>query len=217
MKRTTFIVLCIFAISCNRQVQQPNMNTPLLSKYFTENDREELVKVVAFVDSLVLFNTSATDINEAYHTYFDSVHQLYASGSNKNHSFNEPEKQTFLFGLDSTFFHKIWIKSTPRLIHTQDTVLYNPENFFSVSVNWNGGYIKYLKEKGEENEYFKKVFENIEITGDISPVIFGDFLQNHRQFDFNDAENRLWAAIFILRMTDPMDLQLKRYFENQKS
>ena len=71
--------------------------------------------------------------------------------------------------------------------------------------------MKYLKEKGMENDFFKSVHENIEIAGDISPVVFGTFLLKHRELNFGDSENRLWASVFILRMEDPMELKVKRY------
>jgi len=212
MKTNVFLPICIFvAMGCSQPNQKPSFETPLLKKYFTETERPLLAKMVQFTDSLVLANTKETQVEEAYHVYLDSIQSLMKNGDWMNYSFNEPEKQEFLFNLDTTFFIKIWEKSIPRIVKAKDTTLYSPENYFTHSLNYKGEYVKYLKEKGMENDFYKSVHEGIETAGDISPTVFGNFLLKHRELNFNDAENRLWASIFILRMSDPMELKVKRY------
>jgi hypothetical protein len=212
MKTKIFLLICIFvAVSCSQPNQKLSFETPLLKKYFTETERPLLAKMVQFTDSLVLANTQEIEIEEAYHAYFDTILILMKNGDFNNMSCNEPEKQEFLFNLDTTFLNKIWEKSIPRIVKSKDTTLYSPENYFSLSLNYKGEYVKYLKEKGMENDFYKSVHESIEIAGDISPTVYGKFLLEHRELNFSNAENRLWASVFILRMEDPMELKVKRY------
>lgn len=212
MKTSISLSICIFiAVGCSQPNQKLSFETPLLKKYFTETERPLLAKMVQFTDSLVLANTKEMQAEEAYHVYLDTIQSLMKNGEWMNYTFNEPEKQEFLFNLDTTLFNKIWEKSIPRIVKSKDTTLYSPENYFSLSLNYKGEYVKYLKEKGMENDFFKSVYENIEIAGDISPVVFGTFLLKHRELNFGDSENRLWASVFILRMSDPMELKVKRY------
>ena len=212
MKTSIFLSICIFiAVGCSQPNQKLSFETPLLKKYFTETERPLLAKMVQFTDSLVLANTKETQAEEAYHVYLDTIQSLMKNGEWINYTFNELEKQEFLFNLDTTLFNKIWEKSIPRIVKSKDTTLYSPENYFSLSLNYKGDYVKYLKEKGMENDFFKSVHENIEISGDISPVVFGTFLLKHRELNFGDSENRLWASVFILRMSDPIELKVKRY------
>ena len=212
MKTIIFLPICIFITTvCSQPNQKINFDTPLLKKYFTETERLVLAKMVQFTDSLVLANTKETQVEEAYHVYLDTIYELLKNGGSMNYSFNEPEKQAFLFNLDTTFFNKIWEKSIPKIVHTKDTDLYYPENFYTLSLNYKGEYLKYLKEKGMENDFYKSIHENIESAGDISPVVFGNFLLKHRELNFGDSENRLWASVFILRMEDPIELKVKRY------
>jgi hypothetical protein len=212
MKTSIFFPICIFiAVGCSQPNQKLSFETPLLQKYFTETERPLLAKMVQFTDSLVMANTKETQAEVAYHVYLDTIQSLMKNGDWMNYSFNEPEKQEFLFNLDTTFFNKIWEKSIPRIVKSKDTTLYSPENYFSLSLNYKGEYVKYLKEKGMENEFYKSVHESIENAGDISPVVFGTFLLKHRELNFGDSENRLWASVFILRMSDPMELKVKRY------
>jgi len=89
--------------------------------------------------------------------------------------------------------------------------LYSPENFYSLSINYEGEYLKYLKEKGMENDFYKSVYESIQIAGDISPSTYAYLILKHRELDFGDTDYRLWASVFILRMSDPMELKVKRY------
>ncbi len=212
MKTSIYFAICIFILSgCSQPNHKLSFETPLLKKYFTETERPLLAMMVQFTDSLVLANTTETEVEEAYHAYFDTILILIKNGDFNNMSCNEPEKQEFLFNLDTTFFNKIWEKSIPRIVKTKDTTLYSPENYFSLSLNYKGEYVKYLKEKGMENDFYKSVHESIEIAGDISPTVFGNFLLKHRELNFNDAENRLWASVFILHMSDPMEIKVKRY------
>lgn len=212
MKTNVFLPICIFvAMGCSQPNQKPSFETPLLKKYFTETERPLLAKMVQFTDSLVLANTKETQVEEAYHVYLDSIQSLMKNGDWMNYSFNEPEKQEFLFNLDTTFFIKIWEKSIPRIVKAKDTTLYSPENFYSLSINYEGEYLKYLKEKGMENDFYKSVYESIQIAGDISPSTYAYLILKHRELDFGDTDYRLWASVFILRMSDPMELKVKRY------
>jgi hypothetical protein len=212
MKTSIFLSICIFiAVGCSQPNQKLSFETPLLKKYFTETERPLLAKMVQFTDSLVLANTKETQVEEAYHVYLDTIQSLMKNGDWMNYTFNEAEKQAFLFNLDTTFFNKIWVKFIPKIVHTKDTVLYNPENFYCLSLNYRGEYLKYLKEKGMENDFYKSAFEHIENAGDISPSISGYFILKHREFDFDDVDNRLWASVFIFLQSDNIELKVKRY------
>ena len=128
MKTSIFLSICIFiAVGCSQPNQKLSFETPLLKKYFTETERPLLAKMVQFTDSLVLANTKETQAEEAYHVYLDTIQSLMKNGEWMNYTFNEPEKQEFLFNLDTTLFNKIWEKSIPRIVKSKDTTLYSPE------------------------------------------------------------------------------------------
>jgi hypothetical protein len=69
----------------------------------------------------------------------------------------------------------------------------------------------YLATPGENDEFYKELHESIKIAGDISPSSATWFPVNHKDFDFEIVKNRLWSAIYLLRMEGHMDDKIEYY------
>ena len=210
MHKLIFILSSIFILS-NSSIGQNDLNSKQVEKFFDKNERIELVKIISFVDSLVISKTKITDINKAYHKYLDLLHDNAENGT-FDWAFDEEMKYNFLFNIDTTGFNKIWFKSTTsRIVHTRDTTLYNPENFISIDLNNNGAFVKLIQKLGENSKYYKDFYNSIEISGALSPGIVSGFLYNHNDFDLNNSNDRLWTAVFLLTLEESVEKKVKRY------
>jgi hypothetical protein len=203
-----FSTITIFANSC---IGQSDLDSRQIEKFFDKKEKKELVKIVSFVDSLVLSKTKSKEIEKAYHQYLDILHENAANG-NLEWAFDEKMKYNFLFNIDSTVFNKIWFKSTTsRIVKTRDTTLYNPENFVSIDLNNTGDFVKFIHDLGKNNKYYKDFYGAIEISGGLPPSIVAGFLSNNKDFDFNNSNDRLWAAVFLLTLEESVEKKVKRY------
>ena len=74
-----------------------------------------------------------------------------------------------------------------------------------------GRYVDYLEKIGGEDAYYKSVKESLEAAGAFTASIAASFLKIHNELDFTIPKNRLWAAIYILRIEEHHDKKMERY------
>lgn len=74
-----------------------------------------------------------------------------------------------------------------------------------------GDFVKLLKHIGNNNDFYKETHERIKVVGGLAPSIISEFLYNHKDFDFNNGNDHLWAAVFLLTLEEPVEKKLKRY------
>lgn len=209
--RKTISLLITFLLVANTGYSITDLKSEQIERHFNEKERKELAKIVSFVDGLVLSKTRLKDISKAYHRYLDLVFENAANGD-FDWAFDEEIKYEFLFSIDSTVFNKIWSKSTTaRIIKTRDTTLYNLENFISIDLNSRGDFVKLIQDLGENNKKYMGAYEDIHAAGGMSPIIVSGFLHKHKDFDFNNSNDRLWAAVFLLTLEEPFEQKVKRY------
>jgi hypothetical protein len=81
----------------------------------------------------------------------------------------------------------------------------------SIDLNNSGEFVRLIHDLGINNEYYKDLYSAIEISGGLSPTVVAGFLNNHKDFDFNNSKDRLWAAIFLLTLEESVEKKVKRY------
>jgi len=217
MRHLLIIFILIFSVNGYSLNPVNEMENSLFIKHFSKSERLELSRIVSFVDGEVLPKNKYTEINKACHYYLDSIYQLAKSGKHSAISFDEQRKYEFLFSIDATLFNKIWKKSTSaKIVKTKDTTLYQPQNYITIDLNYKGQYVELLKELGGKNKYYRNLAENMQLSGGFSPVIFSEFLNSNKNFDFNTIENRLWASIFLLTLEESVDMKVKKILNKPK-
>ena len=208
------LICCISIISISCISDQPTLNfdDEILSEYFSKENKRVLKEIISYVDSIVRSRISESDIERSYHAFLDSVR---FSEDAKYGAVNEEMKYEYLESLDTSVFNDIWIKDTPPLIWTIDTVLYSPECLESLWLNGDGKFVEMIGDLGEENEIYKNYHERIMMQGSLSPTVYGGFLVNHEEFNFNNIHDRLWAAVFILCIEESVERKVERYLSKQ--
>jgi hypothetical protein len=190
----------------------------LAKRIFSPTELQGIQSMIKFVDSCVVKETNLSDINEAYHAYFERQKEFSKKGEMMPLLIKDSAKFRFLESLDTNAVESIWhIDDYIKGIRTRDTSLTDVHGIKTISINLFGSYMGYLKKIGETDERYKNFAEAVEIAGDISPSTMGWFLQNHNEFDFTLFKDRLFATVYILRMGDSLDEKVDRYLEEKKS
>ena len=178
-----------------------------IEKFFSMKEINELNRIVAFVDSIVLSNSPYSDVNNSYWYYLDSLAEFGFSLGRSHWLEIEPEtKYDFLNKIDSVVFNKIWLTyyDLPyRLrIHGETITGTLP---VSIDLNPQGVFALYIKELGNRNEFYNNFYVNCYEAGGLSPTANANFFSNNNKFDFNNSNNRLFVAVLILSQDGALD------------
>ncbi len=183
-----------------------------LNKVFNQTEIRGLESMIQYVDDMVLNRENITDVNEAYHQYFEEIAQTREYIV----PFEENEKYKFLEGLDSLQFSSIWRFSYDvKFINTGDTIYRNLKNFKMLEIKPFSKYMDYLKDIGRNDVYFKNLQQEFDGAGNMMLNTSEWFPKNHMNFDFTIPKNRLWAAIYLLRREENTKMKLHRYLKNK--
>lgn len=212
------VKILILAIVIGGQLNaQDKYEYKQVGKYFSENQITVLKSIISFVDSIVTENNS--DKKAAYLQFFNSLDSAYTfyhpyskiADSSFVFSLNQDCKKRFLGSLSTDVFNKIWTVQMPRLVKTIDTTIYYPENFLTIDLNNKGDYVKLLNSLGRKNKYYKVISNEIEVCGGICPTIVAGMFTKINDFDFANFTDRLWIAIFLITLEDPIQMRVSRY------
>lgn len=219
MKKITIPILAVLVIlqSCtptNRKL----VADETAKKIFNTTELKGIEKTINFVDSIILDNTNAADINQSYHAYFDKLKPYILEGKFYPSLVKDSIKFKFLETLNEEAFAAIWrIDDNIRKVRYKDTILTDLHGFKWLELNSQGKYLIYLKEIGKSDNWYAGLYKSIEIAGDISPSFSTWFPMHHQEFDFTLFKNRLWAAVLLLRMGEPFDESVERYLKEKNS
>jgi hypothetical protein len=219
MRNTKLILLIIIAIPLFSFQWKVNLQSDKqLNGIFSKSEIKEIEKMVSYVDSMVLKNTNTADINEAYHRFLEKLNQTIQDSSKFLVPFEEEKKYQFLESLDSTVFNDFWqMGNFVKISRYKGTIYRDLDGYKHLNLHPFGRYMAYLEKVGKEDDFYKSLKENIEISGDI-PVSMSIWVPaNHQKFDFNLPKNRLWVTVYILRIEEHHDKKMERYLNRKKS
>ena len=217
MKNLTIPILAVLAIMQSCTPTSKNLVADeTAKKIFNTTELKGIEKTISFVDSIILDNTNATDINQGYHAYFDKLKPYILEGKIYPALVKDTVKFKFLETLDEEAFAAIWrMADYLKMVKYNDTILTDLHGFKSLTLNNQGKYMIYLKETGKSDNWYAELYKSMEIAGDISPSFSTWFPMHHQDFDFTLFKNRLWAAVLLLRMGDTFDESVERYLKEK--
>ena len=218
MKNILLLVLAIIALlqSCT-PANKKNVPDDTARKIFNQTELAGIEKMIGFVDSIILVNTGATDINKGYHDYFEKLKIDVSDGKMYLALVKDSVKFKFMETLDEEAFSAIWrMDDYVRRATYKDTILTDLHDFKMLELNLAGKYMIYLKETGKSDSRYDSLFKAIKAAGDIPASIAGWFPYHHHELDFNSYKDRLWATVFLLRLCDPFEERIERYLKEKK-
>lgn len=186
-----------------------------LCQIFNADEIESMASIINFVDSAVVSITKNNSKAEAYHDFF----KIYGESLQKGKRivpFIEIEKYNFLESLDEGTFNAIWRFDTQiDRVKYKDTILTNVDYITCLTMNPQGRYMEYIKQIGKRDKRYKDLHDIIYAMGDISTST--GLWTIHDEFDFGKVENRIFAAIYILKIEDTYETKLDRFFSGKNS
>jgi|SRR5690554_87089 hypothetical protein len=183
-------------------------------KIFTPAELKGIDEMIKFVDSKVSENENLTDINQIYHAYFDKLDSYVSDGKMFPILLKDTTKFKFLEAVDKDAFSSIWkIDDYTKMVRYKDTTLTDLHGFKTLTLNYQGKYLSYLKETGKSDSLYSQIYKSIEIAGDIPPSIVSWYPTQTKKIDFTSFNARLWATVFLLRMGDPLEEKVERYLK----
>ncbi|TKG94385.1 hypothetical protein EYV94_13985 [Puteibacter caeruleilacunae] len=185
---------------------------------FNQQELEGIIAMIQLVDKRVMEETNKTDINQAYHKYFEDMIQKTKHTLDVDLTLiKDTVKFKFFDSLDRQAVQAIWsIDNHKEMIRTRDTILYDLHGYMSLGISPIGSYCTYMKKIGETDEKYRHYHNSISAAGDISPSLITYFPSKHLEYDFTLFKDRLWATVFLLRFGDPMEQKIERYLTQQK-
>lgn len=206
----------LFFSCTNKSIEQRIAKDEKINQYFTSDDIDELISLVNYVDSIVLSKTEILDIEIAYHHYLDSLNESAALGGDSIIPFPEEEKYNFIFSLNPSLVKNIWnIDSIRNELRLKDTVLYDVDGFFNLHLSPHSRYMEYCKSLGANDTIFKEIYDQTQMVGSLAPTMVTGFFYHNSKFDFNEIDNRLWVAIFLLTLEESYEKKVKRYLKEK--
>lgn len=213
MTKTNILILLsivVFLCSCQSRIDLKSDENLLV--LFTDSEINEIEKMVNYVDDFVIDFTKENDIEKAYHSFFVKVNDELEKNSNFISPLNELEKYSFLESLDSSIYYDFWNTDfLSKEVRYKDSIYSVDKRYISLDIQAYGRYVKYVQKTGESDEFYEGLGEVFELAGDIPINTAIWFSKNHQDFDFKIPKNRLFAAIYILRLEDSVDEKMERY------
>ncbi|MBL7970315.1 MAG: hypothetical protein JNL03_02235 [Prolixibacteraceae bacterium] len=183
---------------------------------FTPAELKGLDEMIRFVDSKVAENKSLTDVNQVYRAYFDQFSSSVSGGKMFPALLTDSVKFKFLETLGKESFSSVWkLDDHVQMVRYKDTTLTDLHDFKTLGINNQGKYLRYLKEIGKSDSLYSHLYKSMETAGDIPPSVVGWYPAQHKEIDFTLFKNRLWAAVFLLRMGDPLEERVEKYLKEK--
>jgi hypothetical protein len=205
MKKLVYLMAVLFLISCAEQeliTYNEMRSDKFMSDFFTDNELQDLAKIVDFFESEMLEKFSESkkyNLQETYKKFniADSIEYR------KNFSYliflNFKKQKELYKKLDSNLVYKIWVH--PRSNKTNKLI---KEELF---IKCYGEYLNFLKKVGEiDIKYglFKRYAQGVENQCGISIQNTMDLTLNYRFFNTEDIKTRLLFAVHYLSTNEEL-------------
>ena len=206
MKKVFFFLSILLFINCDKKEDSTYKEMKadkLLSESFTDNELEDLAKIVDFFESQICSNKSIS-IEECYFNFNqDRINIAFKEYESKKNEFRVPinyKLQTKLYKkIDSTFFKEIWINP----VFGYD-ITGKPKKRDWYVLNLFGEYSKFMKKTGEitNDIFFINIYENFNLSNGLSPVITIIETQKLSINDYKDIKKKLYFSIYYLNLKE---------------
>ena len=206
MKKLVFLFTILLFLACSEnesKTLKEMKSDKLLSESFTENELENLAKIVDFFDNHISKVTNEENFEKAY-TKFLKQDSIRLVDNNEVYRFDYKKQQELYLTLDTVFFNDFWIKGigvdNPR---SNKEIKYA---YFYLNVYNDKGlskYSKFLSEFSNDNNFIKKYFELIKVTNAyLNPSSIVDLILEHNDFDKNDVKIKLIYSLHYLNLNE---------------
>ena len=204
MKKLLFLFSILLFISCSKEeftTYKEMKSDKLLSKSFTDNELENLAKIIDFFEEQICEKGSN---KERCYRNFLKKDSIKLVNENEMYWFDYKKQEKLYSDLDTSFFNSFWVKSTGfARLEKEKEIRYN---YFHLIVYNDVGFTKYanfIQKFGLENKFIKEYFKSIEMSIDFfTPITPISLTINHNNFNKKDIKIRLIYSFHYLNINE---------------
>lgn len=193
------ISFCL-VLACQQKSSSNLAKSSLIHANFDTEQIQGLDSVLEFFLSEVSRITGKTNNEDGLNVYLEGIRQRALKGEVELGL--APERHDdFLTNLSPMVRDAIWepgFMIQDRLvdgIKITDTIQV-------LNLRLGGKYMLFLQGLARENQKIKFYVESFSSSGDISPALFGDVMQNYREYNLKDPQVQLVFAVHYLTIQD---------------
>ena len=208
MKISVLYFIIIFLIGCSDKEQSTYLemkSDKLLSESFTDNELENLAKIVDFFEEQICSEVSEEDIQKCYKKFLklDSIRLV---DDNLLFKLNYNKQKKLYSNLDSTFINSFWVKAKRNStidINIEKTIDFEYLSFKVFSKNGISNYTRFLKNLSKKDSLVKLYSERIEVSNDFPPLTGQSVLIYHyNKHNIKDIKIRLIYSFHHLNINE---------------
>lgn len=196
-----FLLFMIWMTSCSQPDPLESDNS--LTLFFSKQQIEDIGLMIKYADIIVTKKTKESDINLAYHAYFDYLKRCMFEGE-----YVVPLKNAKSF----LFFDEISESTYGVFWHLAESFSFDSTSCDEnpiISLNINGAYVKYLEKLGVTDSFFYYLHDNISFAGDLSRSQLILRLSNDDTIDFRTNPYRILAMVCVFSIYEPLSGGIK--------
>lgn len=205
MKRLFIFMTILFLLSCSQKesTYEEMKADELLSESFTENELENLAKIVDFFENQICLDKNLSKEECYFNFNQDRINIAFKDYETKKNEFTIPinyKLQKKLYKkIDSTFFKEIWINPV-----FGDGITGKPKKRDWYVLNLFGEYSKFMKKTGEVTNdiFFINIYENFNLSNELSAAITIIETQKLSINDYKDIKKKLYFSIYYLNLKE---------------
>lgn len=196
MRKIYQIFVLLLLISCSNTTQEKLASNPTLVEVFENSEIQDMSIILEFFNEQICLNQETVENNviDCYQNFFKRMYQAEKTGY-IDLKIPYPEQQKLYNQISDSTFNQIWSFGKRWTINSQDTLKY-------IEFTYDGKYVNFLKELGEENDVIKRYYDSFRSVGGIGPAMVADLLINYDSYNVKDIRIRLVVAIHYLTMND---------------
>ena len=198
MRYPLVIILVILFISCstNRNLSSSKQ----VNSTFKKTEINDIKTIINFFEQSICkdFNNDCESCYKAFNK------RMLEEANNGKFGLNIPyDSQMKMYKkLNKALFNEIWSYGYSWKPNSKDTIKI-------ISINFNGKYFNFLKELGNSNTIINRYYEDLQSSGEITPLMINRLINEYDKYDTESIEIRLFYAIHYLILNDQFQIQIE--------
>jgi len=197
MRKIIQLLSLLILLSCSNSSNLDLQSNPTIESVFNESEIQDLSRILNFFNDQIcsIQEVDRADLKYCYKSYFERLKRTEESGGDIELNIPYNKQQELYTKINKSTFDEIWNFGKTYNRRSPDTLKF-------MSLNYNGKYVKFLKEFSRENETMKYYYEQFEDAGCISPNLVASLLWGYEYYDISDIRMQLVVAIHYLTLND---------------
>lgn len=208
MKKLIYFLSILLFINCDKKVDSTYKEMKadkLLSESFTDNELQNLAKIVDFFESEIIINQNLSK-TENYKVFTNKSANYVLQNDTFKLKIDYKNQQKLYGSLDSSFFKEIWVFYAQKKwkvgnLHFEEEAQYN--------INIVGKFFKYLKDLSKHDSIVNDFHKNASISNDINFPAGAQFLAQIQKEEFQSINRKLFFAFYFLSANEHNQHKLK--------